>query len=740
MKKQIFALFILWGTQSALAQEPAPVVLGDDSQKSDLNPRQYQILVTDEFEDYVVNSGTPVRVGKDKINLYKYTDVNRVLRQTTGVYVREEDGQGLRPNIGLRGTNPDRSKKVVLLEDGVLSGPAPYAAPAAYYTPSMSHIETLDVYKGFSAVPYGPNSIGGAVNYLSLGVPTKLTPTLEASAGAFNTQRYRASVGDSGESGGYILQLARLSSDGFKKLDGGGDVGFVQNDIFFKGRLNLPTVGGAIQYVETRLGWADEDSNETYLGLSMDDWRSSPYRRYSSSALDEMKWEHTQVAVEHNLQFENSALKTTFYRNDFERLWYRLDGFRDQAKSLFNILNDPTANSSDYNILAGIDDSANDVTGNSDLRVAGNQRTFYSQGLQTRWNGNYNFWGARHDVELGLRFHMDQIRRSHSQDMYAMTTGRMVRTADPRTMTALNSNRASAWTFNFLENMHVGNFVLTFLGRVEEVKFKYTDNLGGGDDISRRSDTVFAPGFGALYKITERFSVKGSVNSGVSVAGLNDQGQEAKEESVNYELGAKYISEKGDQQAELVVFFNDYSNITGTCSSSTGCTNLQLDQQYNGGAADIYGLESRLAQNFFYGAWSFPVQLNLTVLNAKFANDFESGSAEWGLGNVTKGDPLPYVPKLQYTLTFGSVYKKFTQEFAFIYQQKSYDQSVPTGRREIPAFGIADWTGRYAVSDQAQVFARVDNILDKDYLVSLRPYGARSGKPQSFMVGLSYTF
>lgn len=704
----------------------------------------YKILVTDEIaKDFVVNSGTPHRVSKEKVSLYKYTDVNRVLRQTAGIYIREEDGQGLRPNIGLRGTNPDRSKKVVLMEDGVLIGPAPYAAPAAYYTPFMNHIESLEVYKGFAAVPYGPNSIGGSVNYLSLGIPNTFSPSAEFSMGAFNTQNTKLAIGDYGSAGGYLIQMSRFTSDGFKKIDGGGNAGFEKNDVLVKGRLNLPAGEDYSQHLEMRLGYSDEDSNETYLGLSLPDQQANPYRRYSSSALDNMKWKHEQVQLEHMLQFENSSLKTTMYRHDFHRLWYRLEGFRgaDTSKSLFNILNNPAlpANQPYYNVLTGTDDSSAILAGAGDLQIAGNDRNFYSQGVQTRWNGTYNLGKDRLDFELGLRFHMDQIKRNHYLDDYSMTSFQMVRTADPRAMAAVNSNRASALTANFLTNAYVGNWVFTALGRAENVKFKYTNDLTGGT-ITRRGDSVFAPGAGALYKFSDLLSVKGSVNRGVSVAGLSDAGGEAKEEAINYELGLKYISQDATRQAELVVFYNDYSNITGTCTSSTGCNLGQLDLQFNGGAAVIQGVEARVAQNLYYKKLTFPLQLNMTLIDAHFDNSFKSSTPEWGIGDVKKGDPLPYVPKLQYTFTAGTVYKKFTHEFAFIYQREAYDQSAGADRREIPAFGIIDWTGRYNFTKKSQVFARVDNLLDKEYLVSLRPYGARSGKPQSFMVGLAYTF
>ena len=58
-----------------------------------------------------------------------------------GVYSRGEDGFGLRPNIGIRGVSPDRSKKVTLMEDGILFGPAPYSAPAAYFFPLVTRMD-----------------------------------------------------------------------------------------------------------------------------------------------------------------------------------------------------------------------------------------------------------------------------------------------------------------------------------------------------------------------------------------------------------------------------------------------------------------------------------------------------------------------------------------------------------------------------------------------------------------------
>src|SRR5690606_14361414 len=96
---------------------------------------------------------------------------NEALKSVPGVHVRDEEGFGMRPNIGVRGLNPTRSTKTVLLEDGLFLTFAPYGDNASYFHPPMDRYERMEIIKGADQLLYGPQTIGGVVNYVTPNPP-----------------------------------------------------------------------------------------------------------------------------------------------------------------------------------------------------------------------------------------------------------------------------------------------------------------------------------------------------------------------------------------------------------------------------------------------------------------------------------------------------------------------------------------------------------------------------------------
>lgn len=102
------------------------------------------------------------------------------LRLVPGVTVADESGTGILPNIGVRGLNPLRSEQVLLLQDGIPMTLAPYGQTGASLFPlTLQMVEAVDVARGGVAVHYGPNNVGGVVNFVTKRIPVK--PAFSAS-------------------------------------------------------------------------------------------------------------------------------------------------------------------------------------------------------------------------------------------------------------------------------------------------------------------------------------------------------------------------------------------------------------------------------------------------------------------------------------------------------------------------------------------------------------------------------
>ncbi|MBO6830110.1 MAG: TonB-dependent receptor plug domain-containing protein, partial [Muricauda sp.] len=301
-------------------------------------------------------TGSSYYLSPEEIKKFNYTDINRTLRSVPGVNIYEEDGFGLRPNISLRGTSPERSSKITLMEDGVLIAPAPYSAPSAYYFPTIARMQAVEILKGSSQVQYGPYTTGGAVNMISTEVPGDFGIFLNSSYGSFQSGRIHAQLGDTQKNFGYAVEYLNYNSNGFKNLENGDNTGFDKNDLVAKFKINTNPEAPLGQEFEVKFQYSDETSNETYLGLTQDDFDADPFRRYAGSQNDQMNTEHFQVMGTHALKFSDQFRITTIgYYNDFSRNWYKVDFVTvdGERQGIGNVFGDPTTFDSYIDLVTG---------------------------------------------------------------------------------------------------------------------------------------------------------------------------------------------------------------------------------------------------------------------------------------------------------------------------------------------------------------------------------------------------
>ncbi len=689
--------------------------------------------------------GSAAYLSPKDLDRFSYTDINRTLRAVPGVNLQEEDGFGLRPNIGLRGTGAERSSKITLMEDGVLAAPAPYSAPAAYYFPTIGRMQGVEVLKGSSQIRFGPYTTGGAINLLSTAIPTEFSGRLDLLAGEFRNRNLHAYVGDSRKHFGYLVETFQYQSDGFKKLDGGGDTGFDKKDYLAKFRLNTAPDASVYQSLTFKVGQTTETSNETYLGLSEADFEADPFRRYAGSQKDVMRTRHEQYSLQHLLQLNSHTdLTTTLYRNEFHRNWYKLDKVVDSQGNSVKIaalLDNPKNFPEAYDIVQGATSPNDDA-----LHVKANNRSYLSTGVQTVLSHRFHSTELEHTLDLGLRYHYDEIDRYQWVDAYKMEDGVMELTRAGRPGTESNrieSAKAFAaylqyklqferWTF--IPGLRYENMDL------ERKDYGKSDPERLGTDLKTRQNQVdvFIPGIGVNYQYSREVQLFAGVHRGFSPPG-NKEGTRP-EKSINYELGARL--NKGALSGQTALFFSDYENLLGTDLAAAGGGGT--GDLFNGGAVQTKGLELQLTYDPLTGSgssWTLPLTVVYTFTDAEFQNSFESDFEGWG--TVQAGDELPYLPKNQLTLMAGLQGLRFALNLSARYQDAMRTQAghgpIPENQKT-DAYFVIDANASYALHPKASLFLSMTNLTDAVYVVARRPAGLRPGMPRTLMGGLKVKF
>ena len=678
-------------------------------------------------------AGSAQQIGNAELEKFEYDDFHRVVASVPGVYVRAEDGFGLRPNIGLRGANPDRSAKITLMEDGILMGPAPYSAPAAYYFPLTTRMTGVEVFKGPASVRFGPNTVGGAINLRTRDIPEEQEAVVDVAGGRYFYGKGHGYWGTTYKGFGVLLEAARIQTRGFKELDGGGDTGFSKNDAMIKVGYRTPSERRTKHAITLKGGLATEESFATYLGLSDEDFDQTPYRRYAASANDRMTWWRSQGELTYVLeQDEQFTFEARAYRHDFDRTWRRLDRFRD-GPALTTILANPEGGQLAIfsAILRGQQDSA---TPEQSLVVTSNARRFVSQGVQSAVHWRPKWKVVRQDLELGARLHNDSILRNHTLDGFSMNEGALVPDGVETETAVRNRGEAIAGAFHLHDAVTLWDRFTVAPGmRVEVISTRFEDRLTDMSD--RRLDTVFVPGLGLLVDATRWLSVFGGVHRGFSPVAPGQARETQPEFSINYELGTRALY-KG-LQAEAIGFFSDYSNLSGACTFSSGCDPNDVDMQFNAGNVFVYGLESLVRyRHGFKNGLRLSGGGQYTYTGSRFREDFRSNFSQFG--DVEAGDQLPYVPVHLFSLEAGAGGRIWDVSARLGYTGEMRDVA---GQGEIPAeelidgFLIMDLSAEVRVRSRLRFYGLLNNATNNVYATSRRPFGIRPGAPLTFIFG-----
>jgi len=648
--------------------------------------------------------------------------VNEALRQVPGVFARDEEGFGLRPNIGIRGLNPTRSTKVLLLEDGIPLSYAPYGDNASYYHPPVTRFERIEVLKGSSQILFGPHTVGGVINYITPSVPADSAGQLTASLGNEGFGEVLGQYGDTIGNTGFIAHGTYRESDGAR-----------DNMNFRVADLNLKVVQQLTerQAVTVRGSYYDEDSQVTYTGLTLDEWRADPRQNpFKNDHMYAYRW-GTSATHQFDLNPSTTFITNAYYTY-FNRDWWRQSSNSGQRP---NDSSDPAC---------GGMGNLNTTCGNE-----GRLRQYWTTGLEPRVTVEHGLFGADNVTEAGMRYHHeDQYRvQANGDDPRSRQpgTGRNagVREDSDREVTA-----ASAFVQN---RFGFDRWSVTPGVRFEDIDYTRIDNLLGTRGETSISEWI--PGIGATFEAAPGTVVFAGVHRGFAPPGVADivtaTGGSVDldpELSWNYELGVRSVPLDG-LSLEATLFRMDFENqiVPASVAGGVGATLTSAGETLQQGLEFAGQLEGEAFVDWPVEPYA---RLSYTWLgDAEYVGTRFSNVPGFTTVRVT-GNRLPYAPEHLLAGTVGiRVGRGLDVQLEGVYTSEAYTDDLNTV--EIVASGQRGRIGGYTVWNatanyvlpvcDCTVFLTGKNLGDKLYVADMSR-GLTPGMPRLVQAGLSFRF
>ncbi|WP_237068137.1 TonB-dependent receptor family protein [Microbulbifer guangxiensis] len=663
---------------------------------------------------------------------FEFADINRIVRSVPGVYLREEDGYGLRPNIGIRGSGSGRSSKISLMEDGVLAAPAPYAAPSAYYFPTTGRLSGIEVLKGPSSLQYGPFTVGGAVNLLSTPIPETAAGVVKVEAGENGENRLHTYYGDVTETTGWLVETHQQYADGFRQIDRAGSADIQKEDYLVKGRLKSDATATYQQQLDVKLQYSEELSGMSYLGLTDADFDVDPNRRYGLTAQDEMQNRHSTVQLNHSIELSDSfALHSQAYMNEFKRDWFKTDNVGGLLDA---------ANSGDSFAQAVLDGDA-DYAG---IELKHNNRKYDSRGVQISADWQIATGGISHDLNIGVRRHWDEVDRFQPVETFDQVDGQLV-FVEKELPTGSNNRveKADATALFIYDQMGLTEkLTLTAALRYEDVDTSQQRY----DDVARdlvgssRSNSVdeWLPGVGVVYELDGQWTLLAGVHRGFAPPGAGSEDGVGAELSTNYEWGARF--DNGILNGDVIAFFSDYENTVQNCTIAVNCPDGADSGTYSLGEAEIKGLEATIGSEWaLANGWAIPLRATYTYTDAETTSNADGGE-------VVAGDNLAYVPENVFAVSTGidsgaewrlNLTAAYQDEMCINTRCNRVGSDV-MDRTE--SLWVVDAAAHYDFSQSLSGYFKIDNLIDEQAIISRDPDGARANKPRTAIVGMRYAF
>ncbi len=690
--------------QSTPQSPPAAPDPAAKPQQPGANARLPEVLVTESPEAAerqltevpIDNPGARDLIGPREVREAGSLNIQELMRRSPGVFIQEETGSDSLPNITIRGVTNGaegawRSINLGMYADGIPLAPAPYGGPGNSLFPfSLERVYAVDVQRGGGAVRYGPNNVGGVVNFLTRPIPVESTLFTRLRWDTFDDMSAYAAFGGTYGKFGALFEAVYKEGETFRD---GGD--YEMKNYAFKARYELSETVRVFGQVETY-----DEASRLADGLTLAEYERDPEQTLSP---------HNRFSGDQdraNLKLEWDVDGNTLF--EFITYWY------DGNRTFF--LGSPTFYGATNN-LSYIQTTPRPM------------RTF---AVQPQLTHSYAIAGGTGELHVGLRYLQEDIVRTVSR--YFVDGSTQLHRSEAQ----YDYFTGSAWIEN---RFCFDEWTVTPGVRLEYVQMDGRDRLTGVDVDKDFAEVL--PGLSLARRMNEQWSLFGGVQSTfaapqapqISIT-TNPQDISAQYAWV-YEIGSRTRGLDGLLGTDVTFFHIDYSDRLVQDPD-------QFDVFVNAGSSRHRGVELGLTSDLTAAGlpgvelWSTTTWSESKFTNGDFdGNDF-AGVPDW----LAAWGARYHHAATGLWVGVDGVY--VGPAFTDAANTVDINANGTLGRR--PSYSLwncgAGWDTKIDDKNEVSLMIGGRNIFDEEYFEPRTARGIFPGAPASmvFQVGVTHRF
>ena len=657
-----------------------------------------------------------------------------ILEYVPGVSGFADDGIGnSRISIGIRGLNPRRSPRVLILEDGIPIQPAVYVYPNMYYNPPAERIDQVEVIKGSGSILYGPQTMGGVINYFTKRPRNEIGGLLKITGGENGYSSIFSEYGGMqlfGKKSRGELQLLYKRGDGFRENNA-----FQQFNSTFK--VNYRQSDSKNVYVKSNINY--ENSDATYTGLTEWSFENDPNFNPKEDDNFEVFRAALDVIQTEKISSRISKSTSTFF-NFFDRRWWReYDMFiRPEFLNESNEYSAEDEVSKDgENGLSGWKDQTIELVrvGNG-INNFGILRKFYVAGHESSYDIDHKLFNIPAKMNIGFRLYWERFEDDRKEgssptdrdgvyfepvgpdslDIIGNPAVNILGKShhyETRALSGFVQESFSAGIFDFRPGLRFEVFEQERIDRLNGSSYQDQTEMVVLPGFSLSADLYGMKFFGGVHRGYTPPS-SGAINIDMILVDYVDNGLDVlPEKSWNKEIGVKGSFPIVD--FEVSGFHVDIENLIAA-ARATAFKNL--------GKVRTMGVESRASVYLSTFSSLLP---NINVVHTFMDSEVIEGSLSASLGKTDiAGNSLPYVPRNTLIVGTESAFSdKVALRFDCKYVSKVYTdfENIESTQNKgiqgtIDPYTIFNLSANYEINKKINLFLSGKNILDTVYIGS----------------------